>query len=266
MKSATYVSPDNTCWLGFYTLTDPLVYVHERIKLTQPQGKVCGCHNWIQVYNEERLGRLDYRGHIRPKQRGRKFTEPLDHEQLVTIQFSWDREIKPVSTSLIGVSPEFELALYTLCFLNGKEDNVLQLGPYLVNIKCFSFGRGNNVKIGTAFPEAMPLTEAQAAVKIQALLRGKRARKQHTGGGSARPASSSSSTTTTTTTTTVAWGGGNSAAVISQSKTTISTTTGGGGSAWGPKPGETNPTPSSAGPAPEPAPEVTGAWAAPHKW
>ncbi|RLN20668.1 hypothetical protein BBJ28_00006087 [Nothophytophthora sp. Chile5] len=142
------------------------------------QGKVCGCHNWLQVYNEERNGRINYRGYIRPKQRGHKFMEPHNKEQLVTFQFKWEDEIKPVSTSLIGVSPEFELALYTMCFLNGQENNSVQLGPYLCNIKCFSFGHGRDTKIGTAFPEALPLTDAQAATKIQAILRGRNTR-QH---------------------------------------------------------------------------------------
>lgn len=226
------------------------------------QGKVCGCHNWMQIYNEERHGRLDYRGYIRPKQRGRKFMEPYNHEQLVTIQFAWDREIKPVSTSLIGVSPEFELALYTMCFLNGKEDNCIQMGPYLCNIKCFPFGRGDRVKIGTAFPEALPITEAQAAIKIQALLRGKRVRQQP-GAFQAKTV-----TTTQTTQTTSAWGANGSAAVMSSTTTTtISTMQRGDG--WGPKPGQSIDAIGASMPSdpiPEPVPEVSGAWAKPHKW
>lgn len=210
----------------------------------------------MQIYNEERHGRLDYRGFIRPKQRGRTFMEPYNHEQLVTIQFSWEREIKPVSTSLIGVSPEFELALYTLCFLNGKEENCIQLGPYLCNIKCFSFGRGQHVKIGTAFPEALPLTEAQAAIKIQALLRGKRAREQP---GAFNPTRAASITTTTTSSTTVAWGG-NGAAVVKQT-TVTKTATMQRGDGWGPALGQ-----AASGSAPAPAAEASGAWAQPHKW
>ena len=60
-----------------------------------------------------------------------------------------------------------------MCFLNGQENNHVQLGPYLCNIKCFSFGRGKDAKIGTTYPEALPLTEAQAATKIQSILRGR---------------------------------------------------------------------------------------------
>ncbi|TDH72332.1 uncharacterized protein CCR75_003429 [Bremia lactucae] len=138
----------------------------------QKNGKICGCHNWLQVYNEERKGLIDYQGYIRPKQRRRNFMESHNKEQLITFQFHWEGKIKLVSTSLVGVSPEFEMALYTMCFLNGEENNHVHLGPYLVNIKCYAFACGKDTKIGTAYPEALPLTEAQAATKIAAILRG----------------------------------------------------------------------------------------------
>ncbi|DBA04172.1 TPA: hypothetical protein N0F65_004280, partial [Lagenidium giganteum] len=194
-------------WFGLYrrqAANDSSGFEHVFVG-EEKDGKVCGCHNWIQIYNEERCGRLDYRGFIRPKARGRRVVDPMNHEQLVTIQFMWDREIKPVSTSLIGVSPEFEMALYTLCFLNGQEDNVVQLGPYSCNIKCYSFGHGDRMKIGTAFPEALPLTEAQAAVKIQASFRGRMARKDapnkpNGGQQQARPATQYSHAPTPTST------------------------------------------------------------------
>jgi len=49
---------------------------------------------------------------------------------------------------LIGVSPEFEIALHTLCFFAGGEDNHVDIGPYSVNIRL-----GDN-KTGSAFPNA----------------------------------------------------------------------------------------------------------------
>lgn len=45
----------------------------------------------------------------------------------MTIQFAWGGVLKNVSTSLIGVTPEFEIALYTLCFLAGEEENHVQV-------------------------------------------------------------------------------------------------------------------------------------------
>ena len=113
------------------------------------QGKVTGFHNWIQFYLEEQRGTVDYRGWILPKRKGR-VQRPNAAEQLVSIQFAWGKEAKSVSSSFIGVSPEFEIALYTMCFMNGAVDNDLEIEEYEVNIKCYTF-KGN---LGTSYPIA----------------------------------------------------------------------------------------------------------------
>lgn len=76
--------------------------------------------------------------------------QPDSETQLLTIQFEWNGVLKSVSSTLIGVSPEFEIALYTLCFYMGGEENHIQLGPYPVNIKCYRL----RDRIGSAFPVA----------------------------------------------------------------------------------------------------------------
>lgn len=78
-------------------------------------------------------------------------TQPDSETQLLTIQFEWNGVLKSVSSTLVGVSPEFELALYTMCFFMGREENHIQLGPYNVNVKCYRLG---NNRIGSAFPIA----------------------------------------------------------------------------------------------------------------
>ncbi|KAH7659212.1 poly(U)-specific endoribonuclease protein [Dioscorea alata] len=110
------------------------------------ENEVSGFHNWIQFYLEEAKGRVDYQGYIFPRRRG---NSPDSETQLLTIQFEWNGILKSVSSTLVGVSPEFEIALYTLCFFVGEEDNRISLGPYSVNIKCYRIG---NNKIGTVFP------------------------------------------------------------------------------------------------------------------
>ncbi|KAJ4712592.1 Poly(U)-specific endoribonuclease-B like [Melia azedarach] len=111
------------------------------------EQEVSGFHNWLQFYLEEAKGNVDYQGYIFPRRRG----QILDSEtQLLTIQFEWNGILKSVSSTLVGVSPEFEIALYTLCFFVGGEDNHIQLGPYSVNIKCYRFGD----RIGSVFPIA----------------------------------------------------------------------------------------------------------------
>lgn len=76
--------------------------------------------------------------------------QPDYESQLLTIQFEWNGVLKSVSSTLIGVSPEFEIAIYTLCFYEGGEENHVELGPYPVNLKCYRLGN----RIGSAFPVA----------------------------------------------------------------------------------------------------------------
>ncbi|KAL0446426.1 UNVERIFIED_CONTAM: Poly(U)-specific endoribonuclease-B [Sesamum latifolium] len=121
------------------------VFVGE-IKQRREQ-EVSGFHNWIQFYLEEAKGRVDYQGYVFPRRRG---DMPDSETQLLTIQFEWNGVLKSVSSTLVGVSPEFEIAIYTLCFYVGGEDNHVELGPYPVNIKCYRLGN----KIGSAFPVA----------------------------------------------------------------------------------------------------------------
>ncbi|RLN09482.1 poly(U)-specific endoribonuclease-B-like [Panicum miliaceum] len=102
----------------------------------------------MQFYLEESNGNVDYQGYIFPRRRGEL---PDSETQLLTIQFEWHGVLKSVSSTLIGVSPEFEIALYTLCFFAGGEDNHVDIGPYSVNIKCYRLGDN---KIGSAFPIA----------------------------------------------------------------------------------------------------------------
>ncbi len=57
---------------------------------------------------------------------------------------------KPIGSSFVGTSPEFEIALYTLVHLMDQGDKVpLQIADYEVEIHCFPHGRYG---IGTAYP------------------------------------------------------------------------------------------------------------------
>ena len=117
-------------------------------------GKVSGMHNWIQLYLEEKKGTLDYKGYIKPKSRNDAPTDADD--RILTLQFTWNGVEKSVGSSFIGTSPEFEMAIFTTCFLVGGEENILTLKTepaeeFELCIKCFSMARG---KIGTSFPEA----------------------------------------------------------------------------------------------------------------
>jgi poly(U)-specific endoribonuclease len=113
--------------------------------------QVSGFHNWIMFYLEEQRGNIDYRGYIKPKGGGE---EHDDDDYLLTLQFKWKGVEKFVGSSFVGTSPEFEFALYTMCFLVGEEENYITLNTgsdtFNLTIKCF---RMDGSKIGTSFPE-----------------------------------------------------------------------------------------------------------------
>lgn len=114
---------------------------------------VSGFHNWLQFYLEEKKGAIDYRGYIKPRNYSDAEANSDDH--VLTLQFRWKDVEKFVGTSFIGVSPEFEFAVYTTCFLLGEEENDIVLktntDEFHLKIRCYKISRD---KIGTAFPEA----------------------------------------------------------------------------------------------------------------
>lgn len=118
-------------------------------------GKISGFHNWIHFYLEEKKGNVDYRGYIKPRSYGEPSADY--HDQLLTLQFTWLGVEKSVGSSFVGVSPEFEFALYTLCFLVGEEKNAVRLATggaendtFDLNVVCYRMARD---KVGTSFPE-----------------------------------------------------------------------------------------------------------------
>jgi len=117
-------------------------------------GEISGFHNWIQFYIEEKRGNVDYHGYIKPRCKTDARTDSDDH--VLTVQFSWNGVMKKMGTMFLGVSPEFEMALYTLCFLMGNQENKVDLRTgeenFGLNIKCFTMARN---KIGTSYPEVL---------------------------------------------------------------------------------------------------------------
>ena len=73
------------------------------------------------------------------------------NDRVITLAFTWGEEAKDVSSTIIGVSPEFEIALYTLCFLCGGENNAVQLANYHLNIKCYKI----RSHLATSYPELL---------------------------------------------------------------------------------------------------------------
>lgn len=117
-------------------------------------NQVIGMHNWIQIYLQEKKGDFNYKGYIKPKKTERAHTpqQPHNNEQFITMQFEWKKASKMISSSFIGTSPEFEFALYTLCFYCGGEVNHIELGEYQVKLTCHKWNQGHRTYVATSFP------------------------------------------------------------------------------------------------------------------
>ncbi|XP_071964427.1 poly(U)-specific endoribonuclease-like [Antedon mediterranea] len=121
------------------------VFVGENKRNT---NEVTGFHNWIKFYLEEVKGNIDYKGWLPPKiKRGRPRAD--NNAQLVTIQFTWKGGVKPLGSSFIGTSPEFEMALYTLFFLTSEKDEQdVEIEDYDVQVKVHHLGK----MLGSCYP------------------------------------------------------------------------------------------------------------------
>eukprot|EP01033_Poteriospumella_lacustris_P006372 gene6372-4578_t len=173
-------------WFGLYrrkVANDSSAFEHVFLgEIAEDKNEVTGFHNWIQLYLEERKGDFDYRGYIKPRRRGHSSSAPHSQEQLITLSFAWRGFIKKVSSSFVGTSPEFEVALYTLCRFCGGQENVVQCGPYKVLVTVHTFPDnprpGQRVFLGSSFPGEAPLEEDEAARRIQSSFTHKMANKK----------------------------------------------------------------------------------------
>ncbi|XP_036426723.1 poly(U)-specific endoribonuclease-A [Colossoma macropomum] len=113
-------------------------------------GKVSGFHNWVRFYLLEKQGLLNYYSH--------SFDGAwLSYPDVLGMQFMWDGYYKQVGSAIIGSSPEFDLAVYSLCYITrpGKLCR-LSLGGLQLNIQTYTWDKttyGDGKKyIASAYP------------------------------------------------------------------------------------------------------------------
>lgn len=117
------------------------------------RGKVSGFHNWLFFLQEERKGDLNYYGFNKAFGFGKNSSGQRNGGILKTV-FEWENSIKPVSSIFIGLSPELELALYTLCVLMKPNDALtVSLGGKKIDIQTNTFRYREKKYLGTAFPD-----------------------------------------------------------------------------------------------------------------
>ncbi|KAM6100958.1 uridylate-specific endoribonuclease C-like [Pterocles gutturalis] len=145
-------------WFGLYSRSGGKVLdssgfehvFHGEIKA----GKVSGCHSWVQLYALERDGHLNYLSYSYD---GPWATFP----DVLALQFRWDGHLKSVGSTLLGSSPEFDLALYTLCHVTRPDHAChITLGGEAATIQTYawanSFYGDNRRFVASAYPMGPP--------------------------------------------------------------------------------------------------------------
>ncbi|XP_067856218.1 uridylate-specific endoribonuclease A isoform X2 [Heptranchias perlo] len=114
------------------------------------RGIVSGFHSWIRFYLAEKRRELNYYSYSY-NQRGN------DYPNILATQFNWNGYYKEVGSGFIGSSPEFDFAIYTLCFIaKPNESCMVRLGGNTMNIQTYTWTKstyGNGKKyVASAFP------------------------------------------------------------------------------------------------------------------
>ncbi|XP_070209498.1 uridylate-specific endoribonuclease-like isoform X2 [Littorina saxatilis] len=118
------------------------------LRVSGGSKSVSGFHSWIQFYEEERIGRMNYYGYVRrvmPDVAGANFAWRPS-------QSSRDA-VKSLGSFFIGSSPEFDLALYTLCaFEFSSAICNVRLGGTSYRIQTWDVNHKSGLQIGSAYP------------------------------------------------------------------------------------------------------------------
>uniref|UniRef100_UPI00398E5D13 uridylate-specific endoribonuclease A n=1 Tax=Pristiophorus japonicus TaxID=55135 RepID=UPI00398E5D13 len=114
------------------------------------RGKVSGFHNWVRFYLAEKNNELNYYSY--------SYNGPwTDYPDILAMQFNWNGYYKAVGSGIVGSSPEFDFAIFTLCFI-AKPDKqcTVSLGGNTMNIQTYTWTKstyGNGKKyVASAFP------------------------------------------------------------------------------------------------------------------
>ncbi|XP_051631680.1 LOW QUALITY PROTEIN: uridylate-specific endoribonuclease A-like, partial [Manacus candei] len=138
----------HSMWFGLYSRSGGKVLdssgfehvFHGEVK----NRAVSGCHNWVQLQALERAGRLEYLGYT--------WDGPwTGFPDVLSLRFRWDGYPKARGSLLVGSSPEFDLALFTLCFLARPDRQCpVSLGGEAATIQTYSWDQ--QLLVASAYP------------------------------------------------------------------------------------------------------------------
>ncbi|KAI1716405.1 endoribonuclease xendoU domain-containing protein [Ditylenchus destructor] len=145
----------NQLWFGQYSRArgQPDTSGFEHVFLGEVKnGEISGMHNWIRLYYLERnsSSAFDYKGFL--VKRFNIFS---------ALKYSYGRYIKRSGSFFMGTSPEFDISVYTFCFLfrRGRDTCDFELDGCPISITAFDLIQQKKVFIGSIYPSAGRMTE-----------------------------------------------------------------------------------------------------------
>lgn len=135
-----------------------------------------GLHNFVRVYLEEQQGNLRYMGYMSAREDSPG--SPLASQHMLKIRFGLHGHQKHMSSMFFGVSPEFEVGLYSLISISGKSDIVANLGSHRARIRAV----GIKGRVRTAYPQLLErppdCPDSNISETVASSVVGKRARRE----------------------------------------------------------------------------------------
>ncbi|XP_045179222.2 uridylate-specific endoribonuclease D-like [Mercenaria mercenaria] len=102
--------------------------------------EVVGFHNWIQFHLQEKKGNLDYMGYIFSKQ-----------PNILGAHFRWLSKTKSLGSLMYGTSPEFDIAMYTVCFFARTNHKCnFSVNGHNIQVQTYDINHGGGIHLGTA--------------------------------------------------------------------------------------------------------------------
>ncbi|XP_013408406.1 poly(U)-specific endoribonuclease-C-like [Lingula anatina] len=155
LKQKGYTSSDSAfrgflddLWFQLYPRSssgpvDSSGFEHVMVGELKPSS-VTGFHNWFRFYQLEKVGSLTYKGF-----RSSVETSP----QVLKVRLEWFGKSRSQSSFFLGTSPEYDMAVYTVCALARNNSRCpIVLAGKSVSIQTYDVGHKSGLQIATSYP------------------------------------------------------------------------------------------------------------------
>jgi poly(U)-specific endoribonuclease len=134
-------------WFDYYSrmrgVQDTSAFEHVFVgEVLERNREIGGMHNWLRFYAAERDGAVDYAGYV------------VRRKNVALVMFRWLNLWKTTGSFMIGTSPAFDMAAYTLCFWlkPGFRSCHFNLDGCTIEVTSHAVTQNGKTFIGTSFP------------------------------------------------------------------------------------------------------------------